>query len=541
MPSFSQKWTVLAISLSTFLLIVLVLERSIIAHAGGHLSYPLDDTFIHMAIARNLAFHGVWGISPTEFQSASSSIFYTLILALLFKLFSVNILIPFLLNLVTALFTLILIQNWLDKKNISARAQIATFMALFFFTPLPIIVVSGMEHTLQCLFSILFLFTYGEWLERSLLQPDTRKTGLPWQLPLYGMLVTSIRYEGLFMVGMACLILLYYRKIMPALLLGSLSLLPLLIFGAYSVSKGSYFLPNSVLLKSDGAQLSVSGILHYLTGNIFPKLTISTNGIATAATQHLLVILPLVYLLFRKPLKTATGYGSILIILTGSIALQLCLASTGWFYRYEASLVFCSVLIVSMIVASYGSETLTPDRFGLTRIMTACLLFILILPLLLRSGIAFQKAGQACGNIYSQQYQMARFVSRYYNGSVIAANDIGAISFYKQQNNLDIFGLGNITVARRKMRKDCTPQFLDSLTRSEHTKIAVVYDSWFSDSLRSRWSKVASWTIPNNVICGDSIVSFYAIDPGGIGELKRALVDFAPTLPADVAVHYFAN
>src|SRR6187402_792835 len=83
--------------LATFITVYL-LEGATLRQTGGEFIYPLDDPFIHMQIARNLAFHGTWGINPQEFGSASSSLLYTVILAALFKLFAANVLIPFIIN-----------------------------------------------------------------------------------------------------------------------------------------------------------------------------------------------------------------------------------------------------------------------------------------------------------------------------------------------------------------------------------------------------------------------------------------------------------
>src|SRR4029079_5892389 len=65
---------------------------------NGTFIYPVDDAFIHMELAKNLAFYGNWGINSHEFGAASSSILYTLILALLTKIFSAGMILPLVVN-----------------------------------------------------------------------------------------------------------------------------------------------------------------------------------------------------------------------------------------------------------------------------------------------------------------------------------------------------------------------------------------------------------------------------------------------------------
>ena len=50
------------------------------------LVYPLDDTYIQMAIAKTLAAHGTWGVTRYEFSDAGSSLLWPLLLAVLDRL-----------------------------------------------------------------------------------------------------------------------------------------------------------------------------------------------------------------------------------------------------------------------------------------------------------------------------------------------------------------------------------------------------------------------------------------------------------------------
>ncbi|MGN6353811.1 MAG: hypothetical protein ACTHLB_10500, partial [Parafilimonas sp.] len=239
----TQKTIVLITALIALILPLALIEMQVLRLTGGKLIYPLDDTYIHMVIAKNLALYNNWGISPETFQSASSSILYTVLLSALFKLFSVNTLIPFIVNLVAAVILIFVIQRRLQKEDIGFIWQLLILLLVIFFTPLPILIISGMEHAIQCLFSFLFIFNFSEWTK-------TRERPIPKSLFIYGMIICSIRYEGLFIIAIACCSLLYYRKVIPAFLLGFVSILPLAVFGFISVLKGSYFLPNSVLLKT---------------------------------------------------------------------------------------------------------------------------------------------------------------------------------------------------------------------------------------------------------------------------------------------------
>ena len=64
-PGSSRRRGPVTIALSILLVAVGVLVAWSWRHCAGHLVYALDDAYIHMAMARNLAEHGVFGVKDS--------------------------------------------------------------------------------------------------------------------------------------------------------------------------------------------------------------------------------------------------------------------------------------------------------------------------------------------------------------------------------------------------------------------------------------------------------------------------------------------
>ena len=60
---------------------------------------------------------------------------------------------------------------------------------------------------------------------------------------------------------------------------------------------------------------------------------------------------------------------------------------------------------------------------------------------------------------------MGQFLQRYYNNETIAANDIGAVSYFSNAGVLDLWGLANIEIARSRKNGYWNPEFVDSISR----------------------------------------------------------------------------
>lgn len=54
--------------------------------------------------------------------------------------------------------------------------------------------------------------------------------------------------------------------------------------------------------------------------------------------------------------------------------------------------------------------------------------------------------------------------------------------------------------------------------------------------LPAGWVRICRWRIDDNLYLGDSTVSFYAVRPGDVPELRVALQSYAPSLPPTVTV-----
>lgn len=520
---------VLLIAIAALIVPLVIIYIPILEHTGGIIAYPLDDAYIHMAIAKNLAFDHVWGISAHEFSSSSSSIIYPILLAVLFSIFGMHVGIPLFLNVIVGIVFLIVLQRWFTRQQLTPLQQLIALLVCIFLTPLPPLVQVGMEHTLQLLFYFLFVFSFAEALEH-------RDKPFPWKIYVYGIVFTTIRYEGLAVIVIACCMLLFYRKWVPALLLGTISFLPVVIFGLYAQSKGNDFFPNSVLVKSALSSFSFNDLYHYATDTLpnWMFKSVQYNGIAV---QRLPILIPLLYLLFQKHIALRPAYRYTLIILMIASFLHVGLVMRAGSPRYEAAIIGCSMIIAITLIIKYtnwsSKQSLSASEW--VKIGVTC---IIAGPLFLRGYEAFDRSSLAAISIYDQQVQMGHFVHRYYDQDPVALNDIGAVSYFSHGYNLDLWGLGDVDIARRKRKGQDTPEFLDSLSHRRQIKAAIVFQSAFP-ALLHRWTKIASWTIPYNNASYDNSVFFYAVDSSDAPRLTNSLKQFQPSLPSGVMVRYY--
>lgn len=480
--------------------------------------YPVDDTYIHLAISKNIVDYGIWGISKYHFAPASSSLLYTVLLSLARASISQTELTCLFINLFSGILICYIIYKFILRYNLHEPASITIYLATIFLTPLPSLIISGMEHTLQVAIDLLYML-YGYYL----LSDDRKlRTGELIWLSILSALVTAIRYEGLFLLGLmsACFIL--RRKFSAAFLGFCMGLLPVCIFGIYSISQGSYFLPNSVLIKGHTPGNSLYGFI------LFIELWITQ----LCDAPHLpAAMLGLTFcLILRRRHFPITDAGNLLLILVISLILMHTMfAKVGWFFRYDAYLIALSIVATAI--------ALKDIHFKFARPLPIILCIIILAPLCARSASSLINTAKASNNIYEQQIQMAHFIKKYYNQDTIAINDIGSISYFTQANVIDLAGLATKDTMDLIISKNYNRKTVSKVVRSYNGRIAIIYDEWLGEKPPAGWIKTWEWTLRDNVTCGSETVSFYAFNEADAKDLIDHLRDFSSVLPATVIQH----
>ena len=529
----ARRQLVLGVGIVNATWIILLFQTLKTDHGQTHLVYALDDPYIHMALAKNMVQHGVWGISRYAFSAASSSPLWTLLLAVVYAITGPHELAPFVLNVFFANGVLGVAYGILRAFRVARLYAGLAVVGIVFLAPLPALVFTGMEHILQTGCVLLFAFVLVRVVSVAQTRIRSRDTLALLSLAL---VMTAVRYEGLFMVCIAVGLLLARRHWVQAVLLGVFGCMPPLIYGTVSVINGGFWLPNSILVKSHS--LEPAKILNYLT---YDK-----SDAAVITAPHLLALcvtaLALYALRFTRTRDFWDSRQLLLLIFLITTFMHVQLAGLGWFYRYEAYLVVLG--LVAITVAALD-QTAFPVRLSWHAVpyyvMLAVLGFLLLRPLTDRGLRSLGQIPRATTNIYEQQYQMGLFLHRYYPGIAVAANDVGAIDYLADIHVVDLWGLGNADIARKTVNGTYTVQDVIAITQAANVKIAIVYSPLYpltgsphENLIPATWQRVRVWTVENRLVLGDTSVIFYAVDPAVANQLRANLKQFAPELPATV-------
>jgi hypothetical protein len=529
-----ENWPLYA-ALGALWTLVAVLTLDGMYRNGGRFIYALDDPYIHMAIAKNLVRHGLWGVSPYRFSWCSSSPLWTAIVALSYALLGVNAYAPFVLNLIFATATCVAAAYILKRYRLSPRELCIALLLLIGLTPLPMLVLTGQEHCLHCLVAIVYLYLATDSLARD-------DTAGAWKLIVLAPILTAARYEGLAMVAIvAGLSALRGRPIVAVLMIVA-GAAPVAGLGLWASSHGWYPLPNSILIKSNMpiGTATISRVVRDAAENV-----VGSPGLVVLA----LIATTALYLQARtaeadwRAMRRDRAMLQ-LIILFGMIAAHLLFARGGqrWFFRYEAYL-FAAGTIALASCLHEGCWLTMRSWFSAASPRIQAAVIVVCLMLVPRALFAIVSTPRAMHDIYQQQYQMARFVERYYNHQAVGLNDIGAVDYCADIHLVDYAGLANMEVADALIHGGYGPAMLARIANAEAVRVVIGYEFWLSPrgprGLPPNWIKVGEWTVVHKVVLGGPTVSFYAIGEAEAARLRAALVQFDASLPRSVIVTLF--
>ncbi|NKB27724.1 MAG: hypothetical protein GKR99_09280 [Rhodobacteraceae bacterium] len=484
-----------------------------LARSGWNFEYPLDDVYIHLAMASEFA-RGGYGVNNGEVASAASSALYPLILT------------PFpdsqfqrFLPLAWNLFGLCL-GAWLWGRALGwagYRGLLGLFLA--FLGPLVVgahsTAFTGMEHALHGAASIAIIFGLARLLRDG--------TGVP--MLLIGLFVAPLlRFEGLALVVLSIAILMSVGRWRLAVLGAALGLIPIAAFMGYLVSLGLDPLPNSVQAKliSDGEE-SISRLQRVI--GTFRINIAKPGGLAILA----LVVAAMAMRLLDAGLRQSR-IGWLALVIAGAGLGHLLFAQVGWMERYEHYAIAALGLGALILAASVG------DRRGLaTAIAVAALL-----------PAAWNYVPRTISDYpwniraqYLQQAQMRRFAHQHLQRP-IAVNDLGLAVWGNPDYVLDLYGLAN-DAARRARIFDPTPGWAGPMVDRHDVAVIMIYDSFIKAGISPDWQPLGKLVMLRAAgYVGDAEVSFYAATTEDVESAQKALNSWVSDLPPD-ACFVFAN
>lgn len=483
--------------------------------ADGAFTYPLDDAYIHLAIARNIAENGTWGIEKGVPVFASSSPLWTLLLALSIKVVGCREWLPFVFSYIFSFCVPIMAFRLWGKAGLPPHRALAAGIVLVFVMPITTLANLGMEHALH-----VFCISWFLCLAWTALEANGVSRGTFAALVASAILAAGARYESLLVITPVAVLMLWRRRVAAGLAVMVAQFVPVVLMGLYAVHESRPFLPVSLLLKANvGAGSIVEGIFSLYCG-IAPE----------SIHFHLTVLLLLTAVLLpRTPVVVrALSFALVVAVCGHGVFAQL-----GWLYRYEVYLLALAFTILPLAV-------LERDRDGsdfLRRYAWLLLVLGLACPFAVRSFKAQFDTVLAQREINAQQKQMGRVFATLpsQQRGAIALTDLGCVAFYSGVHILDLWGLGSPEVAEI-IRSGRSPSggYGDLFTHNG-VRYFAFYDGWCDMSKVSGDARaVALLTLRHKpVICAGGRVLLGVMHSSDAPAFAAHIRNIAPTMPSE--------
>ena len=497
-------WPLLLV-LTLFLVCLAAALRAAMRGTDGHLIYSLDDAYIHMAVAKNLAQHGLWGCTPFHFSSSSSSLLWTLVLGAAYRAFGVHDATPLVLNVALALASLVVADRYLARFGAAPLLRGAALVGLMIAFPMTAMVLMGMEHILHLFLTLWFAGAAAVALTDRPEDPRARLRRTTTLCVLAALLGAS-RYEGFFLVALACLGFLFRRQAQRGVAIAAAALAPAVAFGVFSVANGAFFLPNSLILKAAGDRASALQALFKPWGS--QEMEFLRND------RALLVLIALGALGALWQWHRCRDFWRPQVLLP--LLLVAMIVAHGhyvfspmyWVYRYDAYLVGFGIFVAAVLLADLPASGTLVRR---------SLPAVLVVPLVVmvadtREGLTADAEIAGMRNTYLEQYQTALFIRTYHPDEAVIVNDLGAVTYYTQSRILDLAALGDVEPLEIMRRTGgYGSRDVAAWTAKYSPRIAIISLgwSWVAPLIPREWIKVGEVEVPPK----RERIGFFAIEP----------------------------
>lgn len=488
-----------------------------IAGTAGLSSFPLDDPWIHLQFARNLAEGHGFAYNPGVPVTGSTAPLWTLVLAGAFALLGPH---PFLAKvggmaaaLGTALVARGLAERWTRHRWLALLAGVVTAIS----GPLVWGALSGMEVSLAALLVTAALVSHTD--------------GRDWPTALLLGLATLARPEAVLLVPLIWMARpITWRR--TAIFLGVTGgcLLPWIVF---NLAAAGTPLPSTASAKIEG------GLIGYLSGTREPAATTflvrpwqfeadwlewlwSTNVLAP-------VLIPVgLWLLCRRSGRAVAFPAAVLLLHPVAMALLAPYRGPGFQEgRYSIHLL---PLAIAVAVAGLGGLARWP------RLHTgAAAMFLLASVAAARP--AADRYAWAVQNIEAMQVHLGRWVAAHTPPDArLALNDVGAITYLSRREVVDVMGL--ITPAiipYRRAGEAGVLRYLE-LTCPDYL---IIFPAWFPQlsAMSDRFTPIHRIRLDHNTVAGaDEMVVYETPWRRSRGRAGRCGISAAaPTAPSQAS------
>jgi len=490
---------------------------NVLLKTDSHYIYPLDDAYIHLAMAKNFALYDVWGVTRYKFSSTSSSPLFTYLLSGVIKIVGNSDQIPLYFNIVFGIGTVYILNEYFFGIFEKIRNVVFSVLFTLFFSVLHLQVLSGMEHVFHVFLITLNVFCFSKLKNRAAV------FGFYFSLLLMGV----VRFESMFYFMILAFVFILIKKWKEAILVLLVGFVPITIFGYFNYQHDGYFFPNSVVVK--GTKIGFdSNLLVQLKSILVDNFLLNVSFYKIGFFP---VVISLLFIL--KSFKNKNSFKEIIkdnflvIVFSLLVICHSMFADFKGMFRYEAYILvgFCMALIPKM--KSFFMDfkyTIKNEK------LISGLIIMNVVLLNYKCWVAHMVLDKGGKNVYEQQFQSARFLNTYYNTSKVVANDIGAVTYYTDIHLLDIAGLGSVETIRFNEEKKHFDQsfknFLTEYCNKNKYEIAVVYEDWLQGNVPDDWKKAAVLKIQDKFNVAQDEVSVYSIGSDNLRQLKSNIRGF---------------